>query len=73
MAAIDPIEIGKLIADMESMKISMAKMEQKMEVITELAHKWSGALWFAGIVGGILSSIATIFATKMQWLAGIFR
>ena len=70
---IDPVEFGKLIADMESMKSTLSEMKQEMKVITELANQWRGALWFAGIAGGILSSLGTLFVTKFTWLAAIFR
>jgi len=73
MTAIDPIEFGKLIAEMESMKSSMKKMEEQMETMMALANQGRGVFWVAVIIGGAVSSLATFFVTKMQWLAGVMR
>ena len=73
MAAIDPIEFGKLIAEMESMKSSMKKMENQMETMMALVNQGRGVFWVAVIIGGAVSSLATFFVTKMQWLAGVLR
>ena len=73
MAAIDPIEFGKLIAEMESMKSSMKKMENQMETMMALVNQGRGVFWVAVIIGGAVSSLATFVVTKMQWLAGVMR
>ena len=73
MPGIDPIEFGKLIADMESMKSSMKKMETQMESIIALVNEGRGVFWIAVIIGGAVSSLATFFLTKMQWIAGLVR
>jgi len=73
MAAIDPIEFGKLIAEMESMKSSMKKMENQMETMMALVNQGRGVFWVAVIMGGAVSSLATFVVTKMQWLAGVMR
>lgn len=73
MAAIDPIEFGKVLARMESMESTLSDMKKEMKIITELANQWRGALWFAGIAGGILSSLGTLFVTKLSWVSAIFR
>jgi DNA-binding protein YbaB len=73
MTAIDPIEFGKLIAEMESMKSSMKKMEAQMETMMALVNQGRGVFWVAVIMGGAVSSLATFVVTKMQWLAGVMR
>ena len=70
---IDPVEFGKLIADMESMKSSMKKMETQMEAMMALVNQGRGVFWIAVIIGGAVSSLATFFVTKMQWIAGFMR
>lgn len=73
MATIDPVEFGRLLADMEAMKTSMRKMETQMDNMTALVNQGRGVFWLAVIVGGTVSSIATFFVHKMQWLSGIVR
>jgi len=73
MATIDPVEFGRLLADMEQMKASMKKMEAQMDTITALVNQGRGVFWLAVIVGGTVSSIAAFFVHKMQWLSGIVR
>lgn len=72
-ANIDPVEFGKLLARMEGMETSIKKMENQMESMTALVNQGRGVFWLAVIVGGTISSLATFFVSKMQWLAAIMR
>lgn len=73
MATIDPVEFGRLLADMESMKESMRKMEVQMDNMTALVNQGRGVFWVAIILGGAISSVVTFVAQKMQWFSGFMR
>ena len=63
MANIDPVEYGKLIAQVENLTCKVESMETDIKELLALANKSKGGFWMgmtiASITGGFLTWLLT--------------
>jgi len=73
MNEIDPIQFGKLTAQVEQLEKSVDKMAIQIETLMGLVNQGRGVFWVAIILGGSISSVTTFVVSKMQLFAGFMR
>ena len=58
---IDPIQYGKLIAEVKSLQDKVEKLESNIDLLLELANKSKGGFWagmtIASFIGGLFTFI----------------
>ena len=58
---IDPIQYGKLIAEVKSLQDKVEKLESNIDLLLELANKSKGGFWagmtIASFIGGLFTFV----------------
>lgn len=66
MENIDPIQYGKLIAQVETLTTKVESMDSDIKELLALANKSKGGFWMgmtiASIAGGVITWLGTHFA-----------
>lgn len=66
MESIDPVQYGKLIAQVESLTTKVESMDSDIKELLALANKGKGGFWMgmtiASMAGGVITWIASHWA-----------
>ena len=60
---IDPIEYGKLIAQVEHMMLKVDSMDSDIKSLLELANKSKGGFWMGMAMASVVSGFVAWFIT----------
>jgi hypothetical protein len=58
---IDPIQYGKLIAEVQNLQDKVEKLENNIDLLLELANKSKGGFWAGMTIASFLGGLATFF------------
>jgi hypothetical protein len=58
---IDPIQYGKLIAEVQNLQEKVEKLETNIDLLLELANKSKGGFWAGMTIASFLGGLATFF------------
>jgi len=58
---IDPIQYGKLIAEVQNLQDKVEKLETNIDLLLELANKSKGGFWAGMTIASFLGGLATFF------------
>jgi hypothetical protein len=58
---IDPIQYGKLIAEVQNLQDKVEKLESNIDLLLELANKSKGGFWAGMTIASFLGGLATFF------------
>ena len=64
MNSIDPIEYGKLIAQVEHLTYKVESMESDIKTLLALANQSKGGFWIGMTIAAVLGGILTLV---MNW------
>jgi hypothetical protein len=56
---IDPIQYGKLIAEVQNLQDKVEKLETNIDLLLELANKSKGGFWAGMTIASFLGGLAT--------------
>ena len=65
MSEIDPIEYGKLIAQVDNLTYKVESMESDLKELLALANKSKGGFWMGMTIAAILGGVLTLI---MNWV-----
>ena len=65
MSEIDPIEYGKLIAQVDNLTYKVESMESDLKELLALANKSKGGFWMGMTIAAILGGALTLI---MNWV-----
>jgi len=67
---IDPIQYGKLIAEVQNLQDKVEKLESNIDLLLELANKSKGGFWAGMTIASFLGGLATFFMHNIlgKWL-----
>ena len=58
---IDPIQYGKLIAEVQNLQDKVEKLETNIDLLLELANKSRGGFWAGMTIASFLGGLVTFF------------
>lgn len=67
MSEIDPVNFGRLVQSVESLKAEVAELHRDVKQLRSLADRGRGAFLFAGLLWG---SVGVLIASAWQWVKG---
>lgn len=65
MENINPIEYGKLLAEVDTLTKKVDAMERDIKALLELANKSKGGFWMGMTVASIVGGFVTWFANNL--------
>lgn len=65
MSDIDPIQYGKLIAQVEQLESEVSGLRTDVKTLLELANKSKGGLWMGMTIASALGGIVTFVGERL--------
>ena len=65
MAEIDPVQYGKLIAQVEQLESEVSALRSDVKTLLELANQSKGGLWVGMSIASALGGVVTFVGERM--------